>query len=275
VQNNLTRLQELPAGGEMGTKRFLAKTKHLRRAKPAYDAYDKAQKSLQKGDVKRAQSLVQRAIRLEPKEAHFYALLGDLQVKKHRNTQALKSYNRATALNANFFYYYLQRGKLEQRLRRSQPAEADFKRSVALLPTADAYYGLGNLARQANRMTEAKQYFAKVAKSPSPLGKAAYGDLVDLDLASNPNKYLALKLGNLPDGRAAIQIQNPTPRAIQNMMITVRFMDANGQARQVNKRISGRLEAGKSTVSALGLGILNQQQLANIKVSISRADIAR
>ena len=274
VRNNLARLQELPASGEMGIQRFLSKTAHLRKSKPAYDAYDNAQKSLKKGDVKRAQHLVKRAIRLEPKEAHFYAFLGDLQKKSHRNTQALKSYNHATSLNPNFFYYYLQRGKLEQQIRKNQNAEADFKRSVTLLPTADAYYGLGSIARKANRMNEAKQYFAKVAQSPTPLGKTAYGDLVDLDLPTNPNKYLALKLGSLPDGRAAIQIQNPTPRAIQNIMLTVRFINTNGQAQQVNKRVHGRLEAGKSTVLPLGLGALTQQQLSRLKVSVARANVA-
>jgi len=267
VRNNQTRLQELPAGGEMGAKRFLAQTAHLRKVKPAYDAYDKAQKSLKKGDAKRAQSLVQRAIRLEPKEAQFYALLGDLQSKQKRNKQALKSYNR-------FFYNYLQRGKLEQSMRYNQKAEADFKRSVTLLPTADAYYGLGSLARAANRNQEAKQYFAKIAKSPTPVGKAAYGDLVDMDLPSNPNKYLSLKLGNLPDGRAAMQLQNPTPRAIKNIVINIRFVDAAGQARQINKTIPNTLASGKNTVVLLGLGVLNQQQLANIRASISRADIA-
>jgi len=275
VRNNTARLQELPAGGEMGVKRFLTKTAHLRKAKPAYDAYDKAQKFLKKGNKKRAQSLVQHAIHIEPKEAQFYALLGDIQSQQKRNQQALKSYNKATTLNPNFFYNYLQRGKLEQNMHYNQKAEADFKRSVALLPTASAYYGLGSLARAAHRNQEAKQYFAKIAKSPTPVGKAAYGDLVDMDLPANPNQYLSLKLGNLPDGRAAMQLQNPTPRAIKNVMVNIRFVDAAGQARQINKPIPGTLASGKSTVVLLGLGALNQQQLASIRASIIRADVAR
>jgi len=113
-----------------------------------------------------------------------------------------------------------------------------------------------------------------MAQGAPRLGETAYGDLVDLDFPTTPNKYLSLNLGSLPDGRAAIQIQNPTPRAIQNIMLTVRFINTNGQVQQVNKRVHGRLEAGKSAVLPLGFGALTQQQLSGLKVSVARANVA-
>ena len=66
---------------------------------------------------------------------------------------------------------------------------------MELLPTANAYNGLGNIARSEGRFDEAKQYYAKAAGHQSPAGKAAFGSLVDLDLADNPGKYIKLRIG--------------------------------------------------------------------------------
>ncbi|OIO69927.1 MAG: peptidase M48 [Zetaproteobacteria bacterium CG1_02_49_23] len=274
VQSNRQRLQELPAGGDLGAQRFNTKMAHLRQTKAAYDDYDKARASLDKGDVKRATQLVQRAIKIEPKEGHFQALYGDIHTKQNHSKQAMQAYNRAIDLNANFFYYYLQRGKLEQQKKNFSKAEADFKKSAAMLPTADAYYGLGVIARNSNRMAEARQYFSSVAQSNSELGKIAYGDLVDIDLPANPAQYLSVKNGILPDNRAVIQLNNATPRAVNNIMVSIQFVDAAGQLRRINRAVPGVLAAGKNTVVDLGLGVLTQQQLAAMQVTVIRASVA-
>ena len=275
VNSNRMRLQELPAGGDYGERNFLAKTAHLRAAKPAYDAYDKAQAALAKGETRRARSLIQKAIQLEPKEGHFHAFSGDIYQKNKQYSQAIKQYNEASYLNPNFFYYYVQRGKVEQQLKSYQKAEADYKRGIELLPTADAYYGLAGFARASNRNDEAKQYYTAVAKSQSPLGKAAYGDLVDLDLAANPAQYLSVQIGVLPDGNAALQVQNPTPRNVQGVIVRVQYTDAAGQVRQLNKSLPSVLAAGSGAIIKLGFGALSKEQLASLRGTVVRANISK
>ena len=274
VLNNQARLQALPMGGEFGEKRFLSKTAHLRATKPAYEAYDKAQKALASGYTTQAMHLTERAIRLEPKEGHFYALLGDIEQQKNQYTQAIHAYTQATQRNPDFFYYYVQRGKAEQKLRLKQHAEADFQRGIALLPTADAYYGLASIARFDNRLNDAKTYYAKAAKSPSPLGKMAYGELVELDLPSHPAQYITVQSVRLTDGRVALKLQNRTPRSVKGVVVTVQFTDVSGQQRQLNGTLPQVLAAESSVVIDLGLGQLTDERMASTRASVIRAYLA-
>ena len=85
VQNNLQTLKALPAGGEDGRKRFRQKTARLVKTKPAYAAYDQGRKALADGKLREARKLAGKAQRLEPREAHFHALLGDIERKLAEN----------------------------------------------------------------------------------------------------------------------------------------------------------------------------------------------
>ncbi len=276
VQNNLELLTTLPKGGEVGVARYRAKTAHLLRTKPAYEAYDKGREALAKDDVTTAYRLAQQAIAQEPKEAHFYGLMGDVEQKNRRLKSAVSQYDKATRLNPNFFYFYLQRGQVKAQLNLASQAQSDLEHSVKLLPTASGYYSLGNLARQAGRLDNAKAYYAKVAGSQGELGQQAYGDLVDLDLKDNPAKYVKARVGQDAQGRVVAQISNPTPRNISGIVLVIQFRNAAGQGQQLQRNLKGRVAAGSQQLFDLGLtGKLTQEQLKTLQAGIIGAQVVR
>ena len=276
VQNNTALLAALPRGGERGEERFRAKTAHLVRSKPAYAAYDRGREALSKGDAAGALRLARQAVALEPNEGHFYALMGDAEQKAGRLNVAATLYGKAAGLNPNFFYYTLQRGKVNEALHHDSAARADFERSVSLLPTADAYYSLGGLARKTGRMDEAKSYYAKVAGSQGELGKQAYGDLVDIDLADNPGKYIQVRTGKDAQGKIVAQLANPTPRNIGGIVVLVQFRDAAGQAQKMQRGFSGVLASGAQQLFDLDLtGVLADEQLGTLQAAVVRAQVSQ
>jgi predicted Zn-dependent protease len=274
VQNNIALLAELPKGGELGVERYRSKIAHLIQTKPAYAAYDKGREALEKEDLTGALRLAQEAITLEPKEAHFYSLMGDIEQKKNRLKPAVAHYDKATRLNPNFFYYYLQRGKVNEQLNLSSQAQADLKRSIELLPTADAYNSLGNLAKKAGRLNDAKTYYAKVASNQSELGKQAYSALVDLDLPANPANYLKVRVGQDSQGKILAQISNPTPRNIYQIVLTIQYMEAAGRTQQVKHNLQGTVVAGQQQIFDLGLTVnLTPDEIKTLQARITGAQV--
>jgi len=243
LQNNIAMLATLPKGGETGVKRYQTRIARLVRTKSAYEAFDKGREALKEKDFNKARKLAQQAIALEPDEAVFYGLLGDVEQKNRQLQQAVKQYSKAISLNPGFFYHYLQRGIVNRELNFSARAEADLKQSVQLFPTADAYYSLGNLSRQAGQLSVAKDYYAKVAGSSNEIGKQAYGALVDLDLKDNPADYIKVNTRQNTQGILVAEISNPTPRTISAIELAVDYKNAQGQTRRLNVLLRGSVAA--------------------------------
>lgn len=277
VQNNLRSLGEFPSTGDDGRQNFQARLAHLKKTKPAYESYDKGRKALAKGNIKLAQQLAEKARRLEPREAHFEALLGDIEQKRGHNKTALTHYSKAIRLNDDFFYYHLKKGMANEQLGRRQQARQDLDKSITLLPTANAYNSLGDIARKERRYSEAKEYYAKAAQDKTATGKQAYGSLVELDLADNPGKYLKVKLGVDKHGRTLVQVINNTPKSVKGIVLGVRFMDATGRKRSGEFPLRGTLQPGKVANMDLGLGKLglDAAALQSLRAGIIKADIAR
>jgi tetratricopeptide (TPR) repeat protein len=269
-------MSTMPKGGELGVARYRAKIAHLIATKPAYEAYDEGRKGLKRNDLAKARHLAQKAIKIEPREAHFYALMGDVEQKNRRLKPALTQYDKATSLNPNFFNYYLQRGKVKEQLNLSRQAQSDLKRSLELLPTADAYNSLGNLARKAGRLNEAKSYYAKVAGSQGELGQQAYGSLVDMDLKDNPAEYIKVRSGQDAQGRIIAQISNPTPRKIGGIVLTIQFRSEAGKVHKVQRKLKGSVAAGSQQFFDLDLkGKLTQKQIKTLQVGVIGAEVVR
>src|SRR5690606_18429416 len=145
----------------------------LAEAKPAYDAYDAGRQELAAGRYDEAERHTREAIRLQPAEGHFHALLGDIELARGRNADAIAHYREAMARNDRYFYYPLRKGIAHQRLRQWDQAEADLETSVSILPTAEAYYGLGLIAEQRGNRAAALERYALAAQSSSEVGQAA------------------------------------------------------------------------------------------------------
>jgi tetratricopeptide (TPR) repeat protein len=163
-----------------------------------------------------------------------------------------------------------------EQLGQNSKATNDLKRSLELLPTGEAYHSLGNLARKAGRLDQAKEYYAKIAGGKDELGQSAYGALVDLDLRDNPEKYINVKVGRDKEGHIVAQVSNPTPRNIGKIVLQLSAKDANGKTQQASLKIKNQVNAGKSKVIDLGLtGKLSKEQLRTLHVTITAADIIK
>ncbi|HID36352.1 MAG TPA: peptidase M48, partial [Ghiorsea sp.] len=229
VENNIKLLATLPKGGEKGVERYQSKLAYLKKVQLAYDAYDKGRKALAKGEVTKAEALVKQALNIEPKEAVFYGLKGDIFLKNKQYEQAKQQFTTSIELNPNFFYSYLQRGQAVFNLKQNTQAKADLNHSLKLLRTGNAYYVLGNIAQAENDLAKAKEYYAKVASNKGELGIAAYTALLELDLKDNPDKYVKLRLGKTNQGNIVAELSNPTPKNLGNIKLLLQFQNPAGR----------------------------------------------
>jgi tetratricopeptide (TPR) repeat protein len=260
----------------LGEKEYRRATAYLRKTRPAYDAYDEGRKALQKGNTQKAEAQVAKALRIEPREALFYGLRGDIQAKRKNHRKALADFNRAVQLDSSFFYHYLRRGETRQQLNDIPGARDDLRKSISLLPTSSAYYALGRLELQQGNRSRAKEYFGKAAGSGSQAGKAAAADLARLDLAENPGRYLKAGLTLGRDGQIYVTIKNTAPVPVRNVRYEIGQVDRSGRLSRGSRRsVRGTIPAGQSIRVGSGIGgLTNSKQLRKFGLRFTRADVA-
>lgn len=125
-------------GLKKGEKEFKAQIQRLIKSKDAYEKHDQARKALKNNQYAQASKLADEAIKIEPGEARFYALKGDIYQKQNNNKQALEYYNDAIERDSGFYHYYLQRGIIHKSLGHNEQARQDLYRSNTFLPTKEA-----------------------------------------------------------------------------------------------------------------------------------------
>ncbi len=272
VDNNIAMLQNLPQGGYKGEQAFNQSMAHLKATAPAYKAYDDGRKALGKGEDGKAKQHALKAIQLEPKEALFYTLTGDIAAKNKLYKQAQQQYTQSITLNPNFFYAYLQRGQVGYQLKQDTTAKQDLEKSLTLLPTGNAYFVLGNLAERQGDIEQAKTYYAKVASNKGKVGIAAYKALLNLDFTQNPSKYIKLRLGKTQQGSIAAEISNPTPQNVGAIQLIVQFTNSKGQVQQVSRQFTATVAAGKKALMNLNIN-LSDPQLQSLQGKITAAKL--
>lgn len=258
VEANRKTAELLPTGGEIGRERYQAVTAMLRKDHEAYQAFDAGRKALNDGDIDLALALAQKALKLQPREALFHSLRGDIRFKQKRYQDAITNYDRALQRNDHYFHYYLQRGLAELKLNQTSSANSDLKRSLDLLPTAPALNALGQLALADGDRSGAKSYFSTAAESNSTAGKEASHALIQLDLPDNPHNYLQVKL--LRDRYDTLQLQviNTTNFTVEKTVVRIQFSDQNGKIRRIHNQISQPLPAKQTVTVTTGIGPLSK-----------------
>ena len=243
VQNNQQLVAQLRAegftGGELGVERYQQMTAFIRETKPAYDAFDEAYALLAQDQVEAADSKLNEALRILPREARFHGLKGDIALMQRRYGAAIESYNAALARDDNYFDYYLGRGLTYSRQGNRARAQRDLQASVDLLPTALAMNELGTMALASNDRTAAKGYFQQAAMAPGPLGDSARAAFVQLDIADNPSNYLQTAAMVDANGRIVIRVGNASSVVINRAEL------------EVQAAVGG--QAARSTVSVANL----------------------
>lgn len=225
VENNRALVAQLRAeglrGGELGVERYQQATAFLRQNKPAYDAFDEAERLIAQDRLEDAAQRVETALRMVPDEARFHGLKADIMVYQRRYQNAVRSYDDAIRRDPNYFDYYLGRGVAYSRQGDNRRATADLQASIKLLPTAMAMNELGTLSLANNDRAAAKQYFGFAADAQGPIGDQARAAFMRLDVADNPGQYIAVQPYVNQSGRLLARIENRSPLTIRD--VTVEF----------------------------------------------------
>ncbi len=271
VDANKVTAANLPQGGKLGRERYQKMISPLLKDQEAYEAYDQGRKALQDGETETALSLANKALKLQPREALFHSLRGDVRLKQQRYSDSIINYDRALQYNSDYFHYYLQRGLARLQLNATSQGEADLKKSIEFLPTAPAMNALGDISLREGDIDSAKKYFSAAAGSDSNAGQAAHRSLIKLDLPDNPHKYLQLKLGRDNSDYLVAQISNGTSQRVKDVSFVIQFSDAKGEARKVQLQLSGSLTPGKSKTVTTGIGPISG--LRNVQGQVVRAQV--
>ncbi|KPK36314.1 MAG: peptidase M48 [Nitrospira bacterium SG8_35_1] len=274
VNANRKTAASLPQGGTLGKTPYQERIALLKKDQPGYDNYAKGREALEKGDSDRALSYAREAIRIEPKEAQFYGLRGDVHYSEHRYEEALADYDRAVSLNENYFYYYLQRGLTKKKLNRTGEAYADLQTSNKLLPTAVAYNSLGEMELASGSPQKAKQYFLEAASSDSPAGRQARTSLLRLDFPGYAEQYIQVQIGLNREGFVLAKIFNQAPLDIKNLLLSIRYPDSSGNMQLTTRSLSTVIPSGQSYTAGLNLGpYTDVAVLKSIRIQITSGEL--
>ncbi len=254
VQANIATAATLPAGGRSGRDEFQAVMRKTMSTKPAYEAYDEGRKALAEDKIEEALALSNKALGLYSEEAHFHALRGDARLAADKYDMAITNYNRAIGRRDGFFYYHLQRGIANKELGRADSAVTDLNRSIELLPTAPAYFALGNIAEKRGNFPVAIGHYKVVAKSGGDYGKAATAALVKLDLPANPGAYIPKACDADGSGRLVVSVRNDTGVQITGVQVAVSVTDSSGRSSQQRHSIRGQIAPGQIASVNTGMG---------------------
>ncbi|NCO18595.1 MAG: M48 family metalloprotease [Gammaproteobacteria bacterium] len=182
VDNNRQLLAELGDSGEIGRDRYQQAIAGLKRAQPAYEAYDKGRKALSDGNATEAMQLAERAISIAPREALFHSLKGDVLAGRKDYKGAERAYSEAIRRDSGWFYHHLKRGISNAELGRDAAARTDLQASIQRIPTAVAHYALGVIERRSGNRNGAVENFQIAAQSDSPVGQSARKALQEMGI---------------------------------------------------------------------------------------------
>ncbi|MCC7548185.1 MAG: M48 family metalloprotease [Burkholderiales bacterium] len=277
VEANRQTLQEIGAGGEWGRERYAERTAGLRERRPAYKAYDAGVQALAKGDAAAAAARAEEALAIEPREALFHELLGDVAMSRKRPEGALDHYARAMELNPDYFKPVVQSGIALFNLGRRNEARDYLQRSVKLLPTAPAHYLLGVMAEERGDLQNALNNYQVAAGSDSELGKQATQRFVRLDLPRNPERYIRSAPRLAEDGTLYAVVQNAGPVALAD--VRLRMVRTDGQ-RILDQSALLRVPSlgpGKQAQVAIArdVRVADPNQLRQFRVVVEQAEVAQ
>lgn len=267
VSNNRRHAQKLREEGyknlDLGGPTFAAAMSEVRKAAPAYAAYDAALALYQEKNLDRALAEVNKALQLEDREALFHGLRGAIRGKQKRYQDAVTNFDRAIDRDAGYFMYYLHRGLAYASVNQRDQAKQDLDRSIRLLPTAPAFQALGQIAEAEGNAEAAKRYYAQAGQGQGETSQAARASLVRLDLPSQPAKYIAARTGRDERRRWVLEVENRSDVAIEDVQLQVELTTAAGvTTMRVSLPVLGPSESRLSLLQVDPAKVLNARAYA-------------
>lgn len=229
AENRQTMANQGGPGGELGADRYAQAIAGLKKAAPAYAKADQALEAAKKDDLATARSLVNDAIRLEPRESRFHGLLGEIEMAAKNPKVALGHFDKARQLDPGYFKPIVQAGMVQYELGNRSAAEPLLTQSMQLMPTAPGAYYLGRLYEDRGNTAEAVKLYKMAAGSQSQYGQEALGRLVRLDLGQHPETYLSIQPQMDNQGRVWLTIGNRTNVPISGVSVLVGVVDQSGR----------------------------------------------
>lgn len=272
VRNNRRVLAELGnPGGELGESRYRRAIAHLKRVQPAYDAYEQAQKAMRDKHWDKARALLAKAIRIEPREALFWVARGELDEQQGRKGRAGRDFDRAVALNPDYYLPLLKRGLWHREQGDLDAARRDLIASVDKLPTVEGTYGLGVVAQSQGRLEQAIAYFQRAATSSSRVGKVAATRLAQIDMPRHPARYVSAQLLLDRQGRLLLRLVNRSRVPVSGLRVVIGRRVGAVMQEGPRLRISGELGAGETRILETGVGPVDPGQLRGLSAEVVSA----
>lgn len=166
--------------GVRNQQAFQKAVRQVKKDQPAYDTNQEALKAAGNGNLDEAMSLVNKAIRAQPKEELFYSTKGQFQLKQEDYKGALNSFNQAHKLYPEYFLPLLGSGIAAKQLKSYARAEQDLVESSNLLPTQITAFHLGEVTLAQDKKSEAIRYFQQAAQGGGEIGQASQAYLQKL-----------------------------------------------------------------------------------------------
>lgn len=181
VQENQELVQNIGSGGYRGRDVYQRRIAKLKELQPAYDAHDEAMKLASEGKFEAALDQVNKAIKLEPREAMFFALRGRIYRGMEQPEKAKADFDKAVSLYPEMFQYQLYSGLNELELNNLGKAKNHLEKANQVVPTSIAYLRLGDIARQQGQRKEAVAYYSTAAEAGGDVGAEAQRKLAELN----------------------------------------------------------------------------------------------
>jgi predicted Zn-dependent protease len=270
VEQNRATYAELPNSGELGQERYRVAIANLERERPGFAAYDSGRRALADGNLSAAEAAANEALVLLDDEGHVYSLLGDIAREKGNHDLALSQYQRAVALNRNYFYYHLGKAEAHMALGQDSLAQSEYVASISLLPTGTAYYGLGRIAERRGAPSAALVQYRRAAEVSGAGGDAARDAVVRLDLPTNPGQYLTVA-GSLDSrGYLRVTVGNPTRYPVTGVQVRIRYLDASNRTNDISRTVPGTIPPNSGQQFGTGVGPLGPTQSYDAAIASAR-----
>jgi beta-barrel assembly-enhancing protease len=280
VAANKQTMAELDGpGGDLGRERYMAAIGDLKKDAPAYAKADEAESVAGKKDYAKARSLINEAIKMEPRESRFYGFLGELELIDKDYKGALAQFDKSMELDPGYFKPMVQAGIANYQLGDNAAAEPLLARSMQLMPSVPGAYFLARVYEDKGNKDEAVKLYKAVAQTKSPLSKDAMTRLATLDLSQNPETYLAIKPQMDKQGRVWLTVGNRTSVPVTDVSIVVAVVDGSGQVVYGPERVgtgTRQVAAGQAANLQTSLGPFQSGEVLNaVRWKVERARIVQ
>ncbi len=172
VAKNRAKAAKL-TNGKRNREAYQKAIAQIKRDAPAYKLHREALEEASKNQLEGALIKVDKAIKLQPKEASFHITRGQLLLAQKNTKSAESAFAQAYKLDPNYYVSSLGLGLSEKLNDKMALAKQHLEKSVAIIPTQIAIYHLGEIELANGNRSKASQYFKAVAQAGGKLGQAA------------------------------------------------------------------------------------------------------